>query len=246
MAQAKTDGRTGSRSRSRGARSARQLGFEFRTWGGARKRAGRRPNGRSAGVSHLRRPAQSPSHPVHVTLRIAPGFQSLRGSALFRTIRGALAKARERLGVRLIHFSIQRDHLHLIVEADEGALSRGIQGLSIRVAKGINRRLGRRGRVFADRFHARALKTPRETRWAVRYVLLNGKKHEQRGRIPAGFVDSCSSAAWFEGWSRPLELCLGRERMSEPPVVAPRTWLLTIGLRRAGPLDIDDAPRSMS
>jgi len=68
----------------------------------------------------------------------------------------------------VLQFSVQRDHIHLLVEAPDGrALSRGLQGLAIRIAKGVNRILGRRGRVWADRFHARALRTPREVRNAL-------------------------------------------------------------------------------
>ncbi len=223
-------------------RQSRQLELAFRSHGGARAGAGRRPNGPVAGVSHLERPRLSPEHPVHVTLRVQRGVLSLRGSAMFRTIERSLAKARERFGFRLVHFSVQRDHLHLLAEAsDARALARGMQGLSIRVAKAVNRRLGRRGSVFADRYHARALKTPRETRFALRYVLLNARKHD-RGAVPAGFVDRCSSAPWFDGWRRPRELAfvLGRRRDKQPPVADARTWLLRVGWRRGGALDVDD------
>jgi REP element-mobilizing transposase RayT len=167
---------------------------------------------------------------------------------MFRQIKKALAGARDRFGFRLIHFSVQRDHLHLLAEAsDRRALSRGVQGLAIRVAKAVNRRLQRRGKVFSDRYHARALKSPRETRWALRYVLLNARKHERRPcSIPAGFIDSCSSAPWFDGWNRPRELCFSVDSSpSESPVVAPRTWLLRVGFKRAGPIDTDDTPASI-
>jgi REP element-mobilizing transposase RayT len=227
-------------------------------------------------VSHLRRPALSRQHPVHVTLRVQRGVVSLRsgsGPALFPAVRAALAAGKERGGFRLVHFSVQRDHLHLLAEAnDRRALARGIQGLSIRVAKAVNRRLGRKGRLFAERYHARALKTPRACRLAARYVLLNARKHERapgearrraaRGRrgalgslgTPSGFIDGCSSAAWFAGFSRPAELVFGVRRCraawervsgsSAPPVALPRTWLLRVGLVRAGPFDVDDVPGS--
>jgi hypothetical protein len=163
----------------------------------------------------------------------------------------------------LVHFSVQRDHLHLLVEAsDRRALSRGMQGLSIRVARATNGELGRKGRVFADRYHARALTTPRAVRFALRYVLLNVHKHEGRGAranegrgaraVPFGFVNPCSSAAWFEGFSRPGGLVFGAAECradfargglaEDAPVVAARTWLLGVGYRRAGVFDVDDAP----
>jgi REP element-mobilizing transposase RayT len=190
---------------------------------------------------------------------------SLRGHASFREVRAALALGRERFGFRLVHFSVQRDHLHLIAEAaDRRALGRGVQGLTIRVARAVNRHLDRRGRLFADRYHARALKTPRACSLAVRYVLLNARKHARTSRtrgasldaVPHGFVDTCSSAPWFEGFARPRTLVFGaaqcrrdfQRAMSQramgldAPVVSPRVWLLCNGLRRAAPFDLDDVP----
>jgi putative transposase len=240
-----------------------QCAFEFRTWGGTRPGAGRKPKGCRSRVSHLRRPGHARRHPLHITLRVRQGLPALREHELFIDVRNSLAAGRERFGFRLVHFSVQRDHLHLLAEAaDRCALSRGVQGLSVRVARAINRRLGRRGKVFADRYHARALKTPRAVRWALRYVLLNVRKHE-RGNlaVPFGFVDPCSSAAWFDGFARPRELIFGaREcrnafraravilRGSAPrsppdsPVVAAHTWLLTVGVLRTAPFDIDEVP----
>ena len=238
----------------------RQLGFSFRTWGGKRPGAGRPSKAAAAGVSQLRRPALSRRHPVHVTLRIVAGVPSLRDGRIFTSVRAALAAGQERFGFRLVHFSVQSNHLHLIVEAGgRAALSLGMQGLSVRVARAVNRSLARRGRLFADRYHARALQTPRAVHFALRYVLLNVRKHTRTrssGRVawsdtPAGFIDSRSSAAWFDGFQRPGELAFGARRARadwcasshlEAPVVAGKTWLLREGSRRYGGFDIDDAP----
>jgi putative transposase len=182
-------------------------------------------------------------------LRVARGIE-LRGSSMFRRLRRALAAGRERFGFRLVHFSAQRDHLQLLAEVqDRRALSRGMQGLSIRVAKALNRKLGRTGRVFTDRYHSRAIKTPREVRWALRYVLLNVRKHSRGDAsvLPPGFADGCCSARWFDGWSRPRELVFiagEHSTIDEPPVVSPKTWLLRVGWRRAGEIDGDDAPKA--
>jgi putative transposase len=198
-----------------GRQASRQCAFRFCTWGGARAGAGRKPKGARAGVSHRPRPVHAKSHPLHVTLRVRRGLRPLRAHELFVEVRRALAAGRERFGFRLVHFSVQRDHLHLLAEAaNRRALSRGVQGLAVRVARAINRRLQRRGKVFADRYHARALKTPRAARWALRYVLLNVRKHEPRA-VPFGFVDGCSSAAWFNGFARPAELVFGARHCRE-------------------------------
>ena len=242
----------------------RQLAFRFGTWGGARAGAGRPSKGGAAGASHLRRRALSRHHPVHVTLRVRRGISSLREQALFSRVRLALNAGKERFGFALVQFSVQCDHLHLIAEArDRRALSRGLQGLSIRVARAVNRGLERKGRVFVDRYHARALKTPRAVRFALRYVLLNVRKHaraqhrkspSRRGppEMPPGFVDRCSSAPWFAGFRRPMELAFGAREAraewartsgsAEPPVMPAHSWLLRAGQLRAGPFDVDEVP----
>jgi REP element-mobilizing transposase RayT len=171
----------------------------------------------------------------------------LRGSANFRVIRRALTAGQERFGFRLVHFSVQSNHLHLIAEArDRRALSRGMQGLAVRVAKAVNRRLQRRGTVFADRYYSRAMQTPRDVWLGLRYVLSNVRKHVRGpGRLPAGYVDACSSAPWFDSWSRPREMAFVGNvtaRAGPAPVVCARTWLLRVGWKRAGLLDVDDAP----
>lgn len=226
----------------------------FRPRGGARRGAGRPPKGNRAGVSHGRRPRIGRHHPVHVTMRVQAGVPSLRAPRLFVCVRGALAAGKVASGFRLVHFSVQSNHLHLIVEADEReSLSRGMQGLSVRIARRVNGVLSRSGRLLADRYHARSLTTPRAVYFALRYVLLNSRKHE-RSAVPAGFLDPCSSAPWFEGFERPSALAFGarraradwqrRSESNEPPVAAARCWLLRIGYQRAGPFDSDDAPRA--
>jgi hypothetical protein len=144
---------------------------------------------------------------------------------------GALAQA-SRGGFRLLHFSIQIDHLHMIVEADDhAALVRGLQGLAIRTARAINRLLGRRGSVWADRHHRRALRTPREVRNAIAYVLLNVRKHLPWSRG----LDPCSSSQWFDGWH-------DISAQSSGPIRPPHTWLASIGWRRHGLLRTDEQP----
>ncbi len=175
----------------------RQLGLVFRASG----RGGWRPNaGRprsSDRVAHGIRPPHARSHPVHVTLRVRSDVPRLRRGHAFAALRVAFRGGRDRFGFRLVHYSVQSSHLHLICEADDRrALSRGMQGLAIRMAKRLNRAVGRRGSVFADRYHARALTTPRETRLAMRYVLLN---HVHHGSAALG-PDIYSSGPTFDGW----------------------------------------------
>lgn len=169
-----------------------------------------------------------------MTLRGGAGLQSFRSERTFGALRAALSSA-SRETFRVLHFSVQRDHVHLLVEADDPrALTRGIQGLAIRMARACNRVLGRRGAVWADRYHARILASPREVRNALVYVLANVKKH-----LPAARgMDPRSSARWFDGWRRRLP---GAEVAS--PVAVARTWLARVGWRRHGLIDVEEAPR---
>lgn len=145
--------------------------------------------------------------------------------------------AASRTDFRLVQFSVQGDHVHLIVEAhDKAALSSGLRGLTIRAARAVNRATGRSGRVWADRYHARDLATPREVRHALCYVLHNSRKH----RREVSRIDPYSSARWFDGW-RDYDPVFDFAA-DPPPIVRPRTWLMAVGWRRHGLLRLDEDP----
>jgi len=171
-------------------------------------------------VSHACRPAVASRHPVHVTLRMRDDVWNLRTRRCFRVVEAALAAGSNRLGMRLTHFSVQGNHVHLIAEAQDGrALSRGMQGLSVRVARALNRVMRRTGRVFADRFHSHVLRTAREVRNAVLYVLGNAHVHARRhGRSAPAGTDAYAGGPGVDGG------------LAESSVVhPPRTWLLRVG-----------------
>src|SRR5690349_15420227 len=168
-----------------------------RSWGGARRGAGRKPKGERAQVSHAARAQLVPSNPVHVTTRLRPGLPSLRRTEELRVLLKAIGRAQERSGMRIVHYSIQTNHLHLLVEASgRESLALGVQGLLVRVARGLNRLWKRAGKIFVDRYHAHELRHPAEVRRALAYVLQNARKHG----VPLTGVDACSSGPWFEGW----------------------------------------------
>jgi hypothetical protein len=178
-----------------------------------------------------------PNHPIHVTVRLRAGLPSLRETAARDRVMHAFVAGRERFGFRLAQYSLQTNHLHLIAEAeDERALSRGMQGLLVRIAHALNELWGHVGSVFADRFHARALRTPREVRTALVYVLQNARHHgfSMRG------VDPCSSGPWFDGWKERLAITVGR------PMARARSWLLCEGWRRRGLIATDENPAANS
>jgi REP element-mobilizing transposase RayT len=218
-------------------RRSSQQELTFHPRGGRRPGAGRKPTGERAGVPHVPRPSLSGREPVLLTLKVAPHVWSLRARRAFDRLMRALGRAQDRFGTCFVHFSVQRDHVHLIAEtASQEALSRSMQGLSVRIARAINRVMARKGKVLADRFHERVLATPRQVRNALRYVFGNARKHGVR--FGAREIDPCSSAACFDGWDGPIRVA----RSFAPPVRAARTWLLRVGWRRGGPLDPDDVP----
>jgi hypothetical protein len=169
-----------------------------------------------------------------VTIRIVRGLPNLRRRDLTKAIGESLRKGKQKKGFRVVHFSIQANHLHLIVEAaGRRVLWRGMTGIGVRVARAVNGVLGRKGRVIADRYHSHDLTRPREVRNAIVYVLTNFKHHDGGTHR----YDPCSSALWFEGWTE-----LPPPPTTVTPVAAPRTWLLGVGWRRHGRLSPEERP----
>lgn len=217
-----------------------------RNWGGRREGAGRPRRSRET-IAHSTRPKHFRDYPLHVTLHVRKGVPTLRGSKLFRRIRGAFIKARNRFGMTLAHYSVQGNHVHLIVEAnDRRALSRGIQGLAVRIAKAVNRVHGRRGSVFSERYYARPLRTALQVKRALIYVLFNERHHlAQRGlSLPCWWLDPCSSIRELPqlGWHSELP----SPRLLPPTSTSPpRFYLLRTAWKRFGTIRFDDAPASV-
>jgi hypothetical protein len=249
----KTARKTRKRTRRRRGRkraAGSQLELPMRTRGGKRKGAGRKPSGkfgRGAGVPHRRRGEHKRNWPVHISITVLPDLPSLRGRRCIKAIERAFWGAchRGRPDFRPVHFSVQKRHVHLIVEAECGlALSRGMQGLCIRIARALNKALRRRGKVFSDRFFSRAMSKPAETRNSLVYVLNNARRHDaQRGKVrDRWWIDPCSSGRYFDGWVD----CPARPPPDEAEwvVARPRCWLLRQGWRKfgGGAIRVDEVP----
>ncbi len=182
--------------------------------------------------------------PLHVTVKLQRGLPVLRCQEVRKVLLHAFAAGKERFGFVLNHFVILKDHLHFVVEAvDRVALSRGMQGLLIRVARALNRHWGRKGRVFGDRYHDRALKTPKEVRHVLRYVFGNAHKHFEQGKGPRveDPIDLFSSAPWFDGFLESVTV-RNLERYARPTAPA-STWLLRVGWRKHGLLSVHERPK---
>ena len=229
-------------------RGTTQVCFRFRTWGGARKGAGRKPAPGRRRVPHRRREILKPRWPVHVTLRCVREVGRLRKFKLYQRLREAMAGAGARADFSICQYSVQGDHIHLICEAQcESALANGMRSLQSRITKKLNKLLGRSGSAFDGRYHAHILKNPRVVRNAIAYVLLNGRKHgEHAGAACASWVDPCSSAYYFDGWKRRPGGKLGAPPQGPPPVTPPTTWLLSSGWRRHGLISLLETPRRYS
>lgn len=210
-----------------------------RRWGGRRAGAGRKAGTRPA-VRHLSRAELRRPLPAHVTLRVCRDLPSLRTVPIVREVERSFAEGCERPGFRLVHYSLQGNHAHLIVEADDRtALGRGMMSIASRIARAVNRVGRRTGRVLADRYHVRPLSTPREVHRALRYLLLNARHHTGAARtavLRTVHLDPASSARWFDGWTR------ATPTDERPAVARARTWLLAVGWRRYGSIDPADVP----
>jgi REP element-mobilizing transposase RayT len=251
------------------------------TRGGKRPGAGRPPKGRRAGAPHKARPKLRPWQPVHVVLRVADEVGSLRRRHLYKALREAtISVAKRELhdkregAFRIVHISLQRNHVHMLCEADhQMALSRGMQSFQISAAKHINAALAvasirpgdrktgwykramakrRRGTVFPDRFHQEIITSPTQARRALAYVLNNWRKHrEDRGaRERTWSVDPFSTGVLFTGWKeREGAIVYWRWRDTYDPMVVylPTTWLLREGWKRSksGLVAFREVPSSM-
>jgi len=176
--------------------------------------------------------------------------RNLRGRTFYTVIRRALQKAHDRLGARIVHYSVQGNHIHLIVEADDArALGSAMRGFAVRVARGVNTKAGRRGSLFDGRYHAQVITTPRQARNALVYVLQNAKKHAleflQLGPqcLAQSWVDPLSSAAYFDGWKPSCQRYVPPPEPGEAPCTPPQSWLLTRGWRRHGLIDTAEMPK---
>jgi hypothetical protein len=220
--------------------------------GGKRRGAGRRPRRGRAGSPHKQRPTIKPYHAVHVVMRVVPAVGSLRRRDMYRAMRNATITAVLRERFRIVHVSLQRTHVHMLVEApDAGVLARGMQGLQISAARHINTMLGsaghrRRGQVFADRYHVEVIKTPTQAHHALSYVLSNWRHHkeDQHGLARTWLVDPFSTGVLFPDWKeledKPVMWPI-RETYDPLVVLRPESWLLREGWK-AGAISCHDVP----
>lgn len=149
---------------------------------------------------------------------------------------------------QVVEFSIQENHIHLVVEAvgrqpfAHDTLRSGVSGLAISFAKRLNRILRRKGSVWAERWHGRELPSPREVRNALVHVFRNVAKHGTR-IVGTDALDPFSSAPRFARWPRPLTWPFPNGDGPWPDA-RPRTWLLGTGWHlRHGLIDPHEVKR---
>jgi putative transposase len=199
----------------------------------AKRSAARGPD---ACQPHIAREAHHRDHPVHVTMRRVPMGPSFRAQRVCAAIRRVIAGAK-RNGVRVLHYSVQENHLHLMVEGRDSAdLSNQMRTLFSRIAFAVNAMARRHGRLFRDRHHRHELTTPSEVRNALVYILFNDRKHRAvlvNGAQPPPSLDPCSSAWWFDAWA-PSDCPPERNLRDGPeaPTSKPLTWLASWGWHR--------------
>ena len=214
-------------------------------------------------MPHRRRATLSRHEPVLITIRLVRRLPRLRGRRPFEIIERALRATNEKGGLRLVQYSVQDDHLHLMAEARPEEAPAGsvppvadvrrrgtrvvtsrMRGFGVRLARRLNKLFRRRGQLVAERYHAHVLRTPREVRNAYVYLFGNRRKHiAQAGRtFPGGWIDPFASGVFFGGWREPPEIMSTWASHDPPPVVSPRPWLLRCGWLRHGAIDPTDVP----
>jgi REP element-mobilizing transposase RayT len=234
--------------------------------GRKRRKGGRKaPPGQRPSEPHKTREAFRPSEPVHVTMRVVDAIGRLRMRATYQAVREAMFVVYPREDCRIVHLSIQDNHLHVLVEADgRTALARGMQAFQISAAKHINAAVSsagswwerrhmrtrpkrRKGQVFADRYHVEVIRSPKQARNTLAYVLNNWRRHrEHRSEVARTWLIDPFSTGWsFDGWKeRENEPFVWKLRASYQPILSwrPRTWLLTEGWRRWGLVSVREVP----
>jgi len=222
--------------------------------GGKRRRAGRKPKGARAGAPHQKRPKIRPNQALHVVMRVVSAVGNMRRRSLYKAMRDATITAGLRERFRIVHISLQRNHVHMLVEADTKlALARGMQGFQISAARHINSALGadkyrrRRGPVFADRYHLEVITSPTRARRALSYVLNNWRKHreDRQGLARAWLVDPFSSGILFPDWQELADKDVMwpiREGYDPLFVRRPASWLLQEGWKLVGSISARDVP----
>jgi REP element-mobilizing transposase RayT len=227
----------------------------FKKRGGKRNGAGRPRKNARASERHKKRDKLAARFPVHVNIRVERDVGQLRRRRAYQALQRALRTSLARVDFRIVHMSLQREHVHLVVEAsDEMALARGMQGFQVAAARYLNAAVSgergqtRSGRVFVDRYHPRILKTPSDVRNVVGYVLNNWRHHCEDKGFASMFweIDPFSSAKTFSEWSNlsdPDTPQDGLDGLAPLTTAAPQTWLLAVGWKiKRGLLRVDHVP----
>jgi REP element-mobilizing transposase RayT len=229
-----------------------QLVLAFPRRGGKRRGAGRKRKLRWSSGRNEAREKFTGWTAFHITLRVTPDIGPLRRPAAYHAIREAMEVVLARPNFKIVHVSLETDHVHLIVEAaDERALGTGMRAFQISAARRLNALVadGRCGQVFVARYFPRKLGSPTQARNAIRYVLCNWRHHgedESSAEVRYLAVDYYSSGPSFSGWSElehtPQPFDRHEGRYKPLPVASPTTWLLRVGWRKAGPISLFDVP----
>ena len=213
---------------------------------------GRPPRGPRSSERHKRRLDFRPTQPIHVTCRVEEAVETMRRRDAYHAVRKAMLLTLGSAEFRIVHISLERDHVHLLVEAnDKYALARGMQVFQSAAARLLNkaiskaRRRLRRGRVFQDRYHPVVITNPTQAHHSLSYVLNNWRRHkrDEGGETMFWDVDFFSSGPMFDGWKE-----LDGTRYPLPdgyvplPVAMPHTWLLAQGWKRAGTISMHGRP----
>lgn len=141
------------------------------------KHAGR-PAKNDAGIRHTKRPDLTRPSSLHLTVKIEKSKANLKNKNVLAILKKAIFNAR-RQGLKVIHYSLEYDHIHLIIEADNNrTLGKGMQAFGVTLAKAINRMRKVKGQVYKHRYHFRQITSSRQLKNVMTYIFNNGVKHK--------------------------------------------------------------------
>ncbi len=141
-----------------------------------RKGAGR-PALHDPGIRHTNRPHIKKPASLHLTIKVKKKKAEIKNKSVLKILKRAILNARKQ-GLRVIHFSLEYDHVHLLIEADNNLiLGKGMQAFGVTLSKAINRLKKLKGGVYKHRYHFRQISSTRELKIVMNYIFTNGLKH---------------------------------------------------------------------
>lgn len=139
------------------------------------------------GIRHTHRPVFKKPASLHLTIKIAKEKSNLKNKEVLSILKRAILNSRK-MGLRVIHFTLEYDHIHLLIEAENNhLLGKGMQSFGVTLSKAINKLKKTSGQVYRHRYHFRKITSARQLKNVMNYIFRNGLKHGTSAGIVTGY-----------------------------------------------------------